>query len=355
MQETTLRQDNTNRIRTLQAARFLFILLIYLNHSVEPLAHSPFDFGGEGGVAFFFVLSGFVLSYGYGPRVSRGEFKGKRFFWKHFWHLYPLHLLFFSATVALDYRLGVSYDALQIATSLLLVQTWIPSDHTLFVANGVSWFLCDTLFCYIVFAWLYKWLTSIRTSRLAIGMTVLAAVYACLALQVPDKMTNCTLYSNPLLRAIDFSLGIIAYRFYKTFPSVRKQPRLFPYVDVALLLAVYALYQIMCPQIRCSMLFWPVMPLIVVRLTTADASEGWATRLLQSKPMSWLGSVSFEIFIAHLLVIRIVQHIVGYDGSEKLAAINLAVSIVSTILVAEALRRWFVKPVTDVINRRLLR
>lgn len=263
---------------------------------MEPLAHSPFDFGGEGGVAFFFVLSGFVLSYGYGPRVSRGEFDGKRFFWKHFWHLYPLHLLFFSA-----------------------------------------------------------WLTSIRTSRLAIGMTVLAAVYACLALQVPDKMTNCTLYSNPLLRAIDFSLGIIVYRFYKTCPSVRKQPRLFPYVDVALLLAVYALYQIMCPQIRCSMLFWPVMPLIVVRLTTADASEGWATRLLQSKPMSWLGSVSFEIFIAHLLVIRIVQHIVGYDGSEKLAAINLAVSIVSTILVAEALRRWFVKPVTDVINRRLLR
>ena len=59
MQETTLRQDNTNRIRTLQAARFLFILLIYLSHSVEPLAHSPFDFGGEGGVAFFFVLSGF--------------------------------------------------------------------------------------------------------------------------------------------------------------------------------------------------------------------------------------------------------------------------------------------------------
>ena len=51
MQETTLRQDNTNRIRTLQAARFLFILLIYLSHSVEPLAHSPFDFGGEGGVA----------------------------------------------------------------------------------------------------------------------------------------------------------------------------------------------------------------------------------------------------------------------------------------------------------------
>ena len=105
---------------------------------MEPLAHSPFDFGGEGGVAFFFVLSGFVLSYGYGPRVSRGEFKGKRFFWKHFWHLYPLHLLFFSATVALDYRLGVTYDALQIVTSLLLVQTWIPSDHTLFVANGVS-------------------------------------------------------------------------------------------------------------------------------------------------------------------------------------------------------------------------
>lgn len=71
-------KDNANRIRSLQGARFLFVVLIYMSHCVTDNIVEPFDFGGDIGVSFFFILSGFVLSLGYGPRVSRGDFSTKK-------------------------------------------------------------------------------------------------------------------------------------------------------------------------------------------------------------------------------------------------------------------------------------
>ena len=77
-------QDNTGKISVLQGARFFFALLIFFSHCPLPHTTQPFDFGGELGVSFFFILSGFVMSWGYGPRVSRGEFSVRKFFWRHF-------------------------------------------------------------------------------------------------------------------------------------------------------------------------------------------------------------------------------------------------------------------------------
>ena len=58
-------------IRTLQSLRLIFILLVLFSHlswgDVPPLR-----FGGECGVSFFFMLSGFVLSIGYGAKIEEG-------------------------------------------------------------------------------------------------------------------------------------------------------------------------------------------------------------------------------------------------------------------------------------------
>lgn len=49
-------KDNANRIRTLQGARFLFVVLIYMSHCVTENIVEPFDFGGDIGVSFFLFL-----------------------------------------------------------------------------------------------------------------------------------------------------------------------------------------------------------------------------------------------------------------------------------------------------------
>ena len=365
MSEDILKQENTGRIRTFQGARFLFVVLIYMSHCVTPRTLQPFDFGGEAGVSFFFMLSGFALSWGYGPGVSRGEFKPGRFFWRHFWRLYPLHLLLFAIMLALDIRAGHCYDWLQTATTLLLLQSWIPCNHTLYNINAVSWFLCDTIFFYAIFRWLYRLLTRGAGSRpsfkpaVKLAFLLFAVAYCIVAWRVPGDMVNCTLYVNPLLRAVDFGLGIAAYRLYKAgWPRGHGLPRakvLLPAWAVVLWL-LYNAYQALGGNgVRCAALFWPFMPLLIMSLASANVRRDPVAMLLASRPMVWLGGISFEFFMVHLLAMRLARHCFGFDATPEGDMLYFSVAFVMAVAMACVLHYWFVKPVGNAINRQFQR
>ena len=361
MSNNILKKDNTNRIRTLQGARFLFVVFIYLSHCVTSNVVKPFDFGGDCGVAFFFTLSGFVLSWGYGLMVSRGEFASKQFFWRHFWRLYPLHLLLFVAMLLLDMRIGATYDWQQLTASLLLVQSWIPSNHTLYNVNPVAWFLCDTLFFYVIFKWVYNYIMS-TALRVLIGIFVVFAVlYLAVAAQVPHDMVNCTLYANPLLRTVDFALGVMAYRIYKNLSFKHFKPC--QHVGIVVLpcsvlvgAMLFGIYQLLDGNgCRAVALFWPVMPVFVVTLVAIDGKHNLMSRMLSSPMMRWLGSISFELFMVHLLAMRLTAHFFSVGISLENDIVYFAVAFVVAVIMAWMLHMGFVKPITNVINRKILR
>ena len=79
-------------IRTLQSLRLIFILLVLFSHLSWGDVPPP-RFGGECGVSLFFMLSGFVLSIGYGAKIEEGRFSLKTFYLKQLAKCYPLHLL----------------------------------------------------------------------------------------------------------------------------------------------------------------------------------------------------------------------------------------------------------------------
>lgn len=363
MNDLTLKKDNTNRIRTLQGARFLFVAFIYLSHCVTPNVSTPFDFGGDIGVSFFFILSGFVMSWGYGPSVSRGEFSTRSYFWHHFWRLYPLHVLLFALMLALDSRLGHKYDWVQTLSTLFLVQSWIPSNHTLYNINAVSWFLCDTLFFYLIFKQLYAWLMSIdiRRRRYSYALLAFVSVYLIAASLVPADMTNCTLYANPLLRTIDFAIGIMAYRLYK-LGTTASCPTATPLLNLPLAVYVlagfvfYLIYQCLGYNgCRCAALFWPFMPLFILKLVSADGTNDPVARLLACRPMLWLGGISFELFMVHLFAMRLTQHFIPLGDNVLYDYMYFAVAFVVAVVMAWLLHIGFVKPVGNVINRLFLR
>lgn len=61
-------------------------MLVVMSHIIG----KAFDFGGECGVSFFFVLSGFVLSYAYGEKVRDGS--------SLFWVVSPVFLFVYITT-----------------------------------------------------------------------------------------------------------------------------------------------------------------------------------------------------------------------------------------------------------------
>lgn len=345
------------RINTFQGARFIFVLFIFLSHCVMA-NFNAFEFGGECGVAFFFTLSGFVLSWGYGKSVQSGTFNHQRFLWRHLSGLYPLHLLLFIIVLAFDLKAGIHYDAVQLLTNLLLLQSWVPADYTLFTVNGVSWFLCNTLFYYLIFPHLHRFITVLISKRNFFYFFLsFVVLYLVLALCIPQSHVNCTLYVNPLLRLPDFALGIAACQFYKrasTFSNCFiskwfRQPLL---IDVVTLFFTYIVYQHLLPNLRCAALFWIVMPPLIMKMAYHNQSNDTIARLLSSKALSWLGSISLEFFLTHTFVLRIVRHFIPNNGSYENDTMFLLLSLITTLTLSTLLHKYFVRPIAQVLCKR---
>ena len=271
-------------IATLQSLRFVFVMLIFLSHFAYKDIQA-LDAGGDCGVAFFFILSGFGCSLGYGSQLREGSFRYSAFLWRRIRKCYPLHLLCLAVFLLLSHA---AIDG-KVLLNVLLLQSWVPDVDWYFSCNSVAWFLSSLLF-----PWAYRWLSPVLT---AIVFVACIAIY----LQTPYDCVNAILYVHPLTRFIDFYWGMLLARCYDRW----QPPQWTEWLLLVLLLAALALYPVTDAKLRNAPLFWLVLlPLIGV----FAQQRGRLSRLLQSKAMLWLGSLTMPLFLTHQMVISIVQH-----------------------------------------------
>ena len=276
-------------IGTLQSLRFIFVMMIFMSHFAYRDIRA-FDAGGDCGVAFFFILSGFVCSLGYGQRIREGVFRYGDFLLKRLKKLYPLHLL------CLLFFLLVSQTTLdlKVLVNALLLQSWIPDSEWYFSCNKVSWFLSSLLFCYTVFPLAYRHLS--KSLTLAI---LLAYVAVCLL--IPYNQVNAVLYVFPLVRFVDFYLGMLLCQFYERKPHIVVHNGM-ELLLIFLLMMTLAVYPFMDAKLCNAPLFWLVLlPLILV----FAQENGTVSGLLKSRPMQFLGSLAMPIFLTHQMLIGI--------------------------------------------------
>ena len=307
-------------IRTLQSLRFFFIILVVLSHYIG----SSFDFGGECGVSFFFMLSGFVLSLAYSERITKGLFSTKPFVVKQWIKIYPLHILTFIVMFALDIRLEKYCDITAVIANILLLQSWVPADSFYFVANSPSWFLCDILFFYVVFSSLNKYILRSDNRKLLAISLVVFLLYICLMAVLPTYLVNPILYANPLTRLLDFIVGIILYKLYVSDNGIALRDKLngksfltvsLMELSVILLIVITAILYPHLPQrVRTVSIFWLAIPLFIFFFAMTDKHSGVISKFLQVKTMLWLGNISFCIYIIHAPVLRIFNSISVHTG-----------------------------------------
>ena len=200
-------------IGSLQSLRFIFAIMIFLHHfSVD--GKGLFEAGGTCGVAFFMILSGFVMSFGYEKKVQLVSFNYQSYITKRLIRVYPLHLLCLSGFIIIHlFSLSVE-QSVELLPNLLLLQSWIPVKSFYFSGNAVSWCLSCMMFFYLVFPFLIKGLNKYSTRTICmIGFPILAA-YSLALFTIPDDWGHPLLYISPLFRLLDFALGILLYQLF---------------------------------------------------------------------------------------------------------------------------------------------
>ncbi len=153
---------------------------------------------GYAGVAFFFVLSGFVLTWSAGPDDTV-----QRFYRRRLARLYPSYLT--AAVLAIV--LGEATGARVLVPNLLMVQAWSTESAVIFGVNGVSWSLSCELFFYACFPLLLLLLRRTCRLRIVVGVgsayvVICAGVGVVLAAQGIEW--GLIAYANPLARSGEF-------------------------------------------------------------------------------------------------------------------------------------------------------
>src|SRR5262245_11578019 len=177
----------TPEIPALTGIRFYAALFVYLSHVVVVPGVDVFVGGhvvfnaGVVGVSFFFVLSGFILTYNYAGSFRTGvsEAGYKKFVWDRLTKIYPVHF----ATLLLEAPMSILspnrpflWGALPF--HLLLLQCFWPSRTPEFYnyLNIPSWSVsCEWFFYLLAPMTIFFALGSSRRKALLIGAT---AVYA---------------------------------------------------------------------------------------------------------------------------------------------------------------------------------
>lgn len=349
---TAARPTARGELRGLTALRFVAATMVLLHHQADV---SPLPFGltalghvGFVGVDFFFVLSGFVLTW------SHREGQRTTTFWRRrIARVYPLHVVgWFAAlglTLAHDQR---PEPLLAWGLALILVQAWVPRSEWAYSANGVSWSLsCEALF-YATFPWLRP-----LVARLSVRDTARTgfAVYAVMLLAVvvvrawnpaADAGNPGVLYTDPLYRLGEFALGIVLARAV----AAGWRPRcpawaalgvtLLAWLTVATVFARLAsdpdLTRFTGPAAIREIGGLVLLPLLVLVVATVATDEraGTLPRWLGSRVAVMLGRWSFAFYVVHQLVVHAFEPALPTTTAAQQLVALAVVGAVSLLLAA---------------------
>jgi peptidoglycan/LPS O-acetylase OafA/YrhL len=282
-------------IAALDGLRAFACLLVVFGHFAKE--EIIFDIKGSGqlGVMLFFVLSGFLMAYLYGderltiPRLV--EYSFRRFF-----RVFPAYL----AILALSFLLTPYWAAFPYAMDLsgFLKHVKLQGDTSVF------WTIPVEIKFYLLFPLLWLVLGLIPSSRvravLMLGVFIEAVnTYPC---GECDRLD--------LARYVEFFIGGVCAGYIQTclhIDSAWKKHAINVLFGVSLVLVVVFIPQVFLHLTGIIHPMWQ-MPQVLATLFAlcvlccANAS-GWLQQVFASRAMTFLGKISFSLYLLHFPVI----------------------------------------------------
>lgn len=352
---------------SLTGLRFFAAFVVLLRHTIPGIFPLPglleLSAIGPIGVGFFFVLSGFILTWNWKPADRR-----RSFYMKRAARIVPLHALTTVAAAALLILAGTPFWASTIL-SLVLLQAWLTEPYRL-GGNSPSWSLSVEAFFYALFPFIVRPISrlSIRKSWWVIGaavtfMLVWTAGYAVATKAGVPFLSAFSGYTNPLYRLGEFVVGAAlatairqGWRPRLTI-STAAWVALAGYVALAGLNALVTRLNIHLgdtPGLPLSVLDLLYLPFTVMLLASAAASDLRGDRSAFMGPaIVRLGKWSFALYLVQAIVITQAVKLVTPGVLSWQGGIVATGVILVSIALSAGLYHWFEMPIERRLRRRL--
>lgn len=361
--------------------RLVAALVVVVHHAKGYLLSDSVMVPAGEAVSFFFVLSGFILTYAYHQR----EYTLSSYYLARVASILPASLLSIFAFLLLinPYAEKLSGTDIAIAGSnIFLIQSLIPIPAFYFGLNAVLWSVSVEIFFYVLFPLFERYLHRsyglllLVSIPLATGLLMIAISKAYnYPNYSPSVFFSTTwhglIYINPLSRLKEFVLGMLTGVFYLNYrhhPWTGGKRHLFSGVELLAITALvwglpilnsygYLLASkattsaeisgLFISQILTSLMFSATIFIFAV-------GRGWPLQLLRNKIFVIGGEISFSVYLFHQIFI-IWQHKNPWLLSWCQQLYRFPVTLVFTIAFSFCIWRWFECPMRTLILRTFRR
>ncbi|MFF1409684.1 acyltransferase family protein [Streptomyces sp. NPDC058289] len=343
----------TTRLDSLTGLRFPAALLVFAHHAFLPIPPlrlladddteyrlaSWFTQAGGLGVTFFFVLSGFVLTWSARDRDTTTGFWRRRFV-----KIYPNYVVTWALALSL---FALYYTSAGVAVAnLFMVQVWWPEYMTNFSVNAPSWSLAVEAVFYLCFPALLAAFKRIDPGHLKYWITgTIATVVATPALayalfpsgdRIPSGHDSSVSqywfsYVLPPVRMADFALGILVALAVK-----HGRWRNIGMIWSSLLLAACYWLTFHVPYLYGQRAVL-IVPIVLLIAAAASADIEGRPSLFRHRAMVWLGEISFAFYLLHYITMCSLRWALG---EEQMYSLPVTLGLLAGVGAATLLMSW---------------
>jgi peptidoglycan/LPS O-acetylase OafA/YrhL len=303
------------QLKALTSIRFFVALHVALFHMVRPFSLwgplEPVMRSGYVGVSFFFVLSGFILTYSHALEYESGRGLASQFWIARFARIYPVYLLSALAAGWVDRsQFHRRIHWLAFAVDLGMIQSWSMRMVNFF--NVPGWTISTEAFFYFIFPAILLRLSPRSRSRAllalaAMWLLAIAVPVLCLWLYPPASMGLDATGAGgdavfrvtrlPLLALPQFLAGILLGWMYLRFRPARRLTAWLAAAGVFATTATLSLSGHIPFILLHNGLLIPAFAMLILGL----AQSNWISRALSVAPLVLLGEASFAFYLIHFL------------------------------------------------------
>lgn len=229
-------------------------------------------------------------------------------------------------------------------SNLCLLQSWIPRQEAWLSLNSVTWYLSTLIFLSCLSGKLLEMTKRVneRSGKRGIlslggGIFVAQFIAATAFLHQSQEATSWFLYCFPVMRLLDYWIGILLFYCQHT-KQIRVEQKnhdnLRCWFTVFVLLASLLVYPYVPYAYQRVVMFTPVSVFV---LSSVIRGGGWLHSFLIMPILVMLGNASFEFYMVHQVVLRYFEKMRKYSGVPTSVCVLFAFA--ATITVGMAIKK----------------
>jgi peptidoglycan/LPS O-acetylase OafA/YrhL len=341
------------RVESLTGLRWWAAFFVFAHHmtNLAPLPIWKFLKYGTSGVTFFFVLSGFVLTWS-----ARPQTKVRTFYRRRFARIWPAHAVALLVAVFVFYRFDPDptmtwikpFEIGVLLLTLVLLQGWSNDPTVLYAGNPASWTLSVEAFFYAYFPFVWRATQKLKLAGgliLCVAVVVIGGAYKLALFHYPDTVP---LLPQPVLHSVAFIFGIgLAIALRSGWKPWLPVPVAFVIFSVGIYTLYYSGVHAKTFPLATTMgltqkeILTVLYGLLILAVASRDMRGG--NSWLRSKPLVALGQWSYSFYLVHATILYAIKEFHGVAGPIGWANLTWYAGVLLLSIAASALLYKFVE------------